>query len=238
MDYNFSNQSGPGAPGYGVFGGGGGGGVIEGLLLGTLFGGRGFGNRGGDGCPDCSNLASQLVSQKIDAAQHSNLAQFAALTSNINQGQMQEAIRDAESSARANTANILGSIDRVGDLVGATAVISQSLIKDSIFQTAQSTTQILGAIASESCEIKQKIASDGDLTRALINANTIQGLRDQLCASTLELSQCKQTEQLQSFCSHFDKQFAKQNETNILLGNTITSTLTAVNSLVAARQGA
>lgn len=50
--------------------------------------------------------------------------------------------------------------------------------------------------AQNTCAITSAIHADGEATRALINANTMQELRDQLQASQFQLSQMSQTANL------------------------------------------
>lgn len=52
--------------------------------------------------------------------------------------------------------------------------------------------------AKNTCDITTAIRCDGDATRALINANTMQELRDQLQAAQLTLSNAAQTQNLVS----------------------------------------
>lgn len=175
-----SSNSMGGWPGFG-FGGGwggwGGGGVVEGLLLGSLFLGRGFG-RGDDcgrnygGCEEghgfgsgSSNLAYLMGKSDGEEAKYRDIVDA---TANIN-----GSVRDGFNFTNAN-------IERVRDGVASGFYALGERVCEAKYDNLIQFKELTHQIATATCATQRAIEMDGDATRALINRQNEQNLRDTL----------------------------------------------------------
>ena len=166
------------------------------IWLFAMFGGNGFGF-GGYG-------AAQTISNDF-------------LYSNLNAGQ--EAIRAGQLATQNGIAalgfDLTNQINAVGQNLGQglcsttyelsskidasrydQALSAQSLsrqISDCCCTTQRNIDALANQVSMDTCAIKEAIFRDGEATRALINANTMQELRDQLQAAQLTLGNNAQT---------------------------------------------
>ena len=169
------------------------------IWLFAMFGGNGFGFGGFGG-----GYGSQQISNEF-------------LYSNLNAGQ--EAIRAGQLATQngiaslgydlANQMNTIGQT--IGQVLCSTTYELSSKIDASRYDQALSaqemsrqisdcccsTNRNIDALANQAsmdtCAIKEAIFRDGEQTRALINANTMQELRDKLNAAEMALSNSAQT---------------------------------------------
>lgn len=99
----------------------------------------------------------------------------------------------------SNTQNLIQNLNSFNVL--STAV--QTGFNNAAMQTATATNQLIAGqnalswqLANCCCEIKETIKDDGNLTRALINANKLSEVEDALAQARLEASQQAQTNAL------------------------------------------
>lgn len=170
------------------------------IWLFAMFGGAGFGGFGGFG----GGYGAQQISNDF-------------LFSNLNAGQ--DAIRASQIATQngiASTAyDLSNQINAVGQTIGQglcsstyelsskidagrydQALATQELsrqISDSCCATNRNIDALANQMTMDTCAIKEAIFRDGEATRALINANTTQQLRDKLSAAEMALSNNVQT---------------------------------------------
>lgn len=170
------------------------------IWLFAMFGGNGFGFGGFGG----GYGAVQEISNEF-------------LYSNLNAGQ--EAIRAGQLATQNGIASLgyelSNQINSVGQTIGQglcsttyelgskidssrydQALSAQQLsrqISDCCCTTNRNIDALANQISMDTCAIKEAIFRDGEQTRALINANTVQELRDKLTAAELALSNNVQT---------------------------------------------
>lgn len=173
------------------------------IWLFAMFGGNGFGF-GGFGFGGYGYGAAEAISNEF-------------LYSNLNAGQ--EAIRTSQLATQNGIASLgfdlTNQINAVNQNLGqglcATTYELSSKIDSSRYDQALSAQQLSRQIADcccttnrnidalanqmsmDTCAIKEAIFRDGEQTRALINANTMQELRDKLSAAEMALSNSAQT---------------------------------------------
>lgn len=173
------------------------------IWLFAMFGGNGFGF-GGFGGAYGPYGPFQEISNEF-------------LYSNLNAGQ--EAIRTSQLATQNGVASLgyelSNQINSVGQTIGqglcSTTYELASKIDSSRYDQALSAQQLSRQIADcccttnrnidalanqmsmDTCAIKEAIFRDGEATRALINANTMQELRDKLTAAEMALSNNVQT---------------------------------------------
>lgn len=169
------------------------------IWLFAMFGGNGFGFGGFGG-----GYGSQQISNEF-------------LYSNLNAGQ--EAIRAGQLATQNGIASLgydlANQMNTIGQTIGqglcSTTYELSSKIDASRYDQALSaqemsrqisdcccsTNRNIDALANQAsmdtCAIKEAIFRDGEQTRALINANTMQELRDKLNAAEMALSNSAQT---------------------------------------------
>lgn len=175
------------------------------IWLFAMFGGNGFGfGFGGYGFGGYGYGAAEAISNEF-------------LYSNLNAGQ--EAIRTSQLATQNGIASLgfdlTNQINAVNQNLGqglcATTYELSSKIDSSRYDQALSAQQLSRQIADcccttnrnidalanqmsmDTCAIKEAIFRDGEQTRALINANTMQELRDKLSAAEMALSNSAQT---------------------------------------------
>lgn len=170
------------------------------IWLFAMFGGAGFGGFGGFG----GGYGAQQISNDF-------------LFSNLNAGQ--DAIRAGQLATQNGIASLgfdlANQINGIGQTLGqglcsSTYELSskidanrydQSLsaqelsrqISDSCCATNRNIDALANQMTMDTCAIKEAIFRDGEATRALINANTTQQLRDKLSAAEMALSNNVQT---------------------------------------------
>lgn len=69
-------------------------------------------------------------------------------------------------------------------IAAAAALDAQKYAAAAILDSTKNAAAIAAQLAECCCELREKITADGDMTRSLINNNTIQELRDRLAATT------------------------------------------------------
>ena len=170
------------------------------IWLFAMFGGAGFGGFGGFG----GGYGAQQISNEF-------------LFSNLNAGQ--DAIRASQIATQngiaSATYDLSNQINAVGQTIGQglcsttyelsskidagrydQALATQQLsrqISDSCCATNRNIDALANQVSMDTCAIKEAIFRDGEATRALINANTMQELRDKLNAAEMALSNGAQT---------------------------------------------
>lgn len=170
------------------------------IWLFAMFGGAGFGGFGGFG----GGYGAQQISNDF-------------LFSNLNAGQ--DAIRASQIATQNGIASaaydLSNQINAVGQTIGQglcsttyelgskidasrydQALSAQELsrqISDSCCATNRNIDALANQMTMDTCAIKEAIFRDGEATRALINANTTQQLRDKLSAAEMALSNNVQT---------------------------------------------
>jgi hypothetical protein len=171
-----SDSIGGGGFGGNLFGGGNGG-IIEGLLLGTLLGNRnggGFlgGNNGGSGDLDAAGIAAKVV----ELQNSSNLREQVANLGN-----------DVSNSFNLQNLGIQAQFNQVDQAIAASTLTTALALKDAEINALKTANLLQTNIETLSTKndaqfsaTLQAINADGDATRALINANTMADLRDQL----------------------------------------------------------
>lgn len=195
-----------GAGGYGW----GGNNIAELLVIAALFGRRGFGEEG-HGHGDCANarflalengisqtqdmIANQNVLGAISKAETTAAVRFDAIQANINANSTQALL----ASERTN-----GNIAEVKFQGALNTQTTKADIAEAKFQNALNFQALGKQLGDCCCELKMAIGADGDTTRALINANVVQGLRDKLQDEKLENSQLKQTGYLSHLINKVD----------------------------------
>lgn len=171
------------------------------IWLFAMFGGAGFGGFGGFG-------GGYGVTQEISND---------FLYSNLNAGQ--EAIRAGQLATQNGIASLgfdlANQINGIGQTLGQglcsttyelsskidanrydQALSAQQLsrqISDCCCTTNRNIDALANQMTMDTCAIKEAIFRDGEATRALINANTTQQLRDKLSAAEMALSNSAQT---------------------------------------------
>lgn len=169
------------------------------IWLFAMFGGNGFGFGGfGEG------YGAQQISNDF-------------LFSNLNAGQ--DAIRASQIATQngiaSATYDLSNQINNIGQTIGQglcsttyelsskidanrydQALAAQQLsrqISDCCCSTNRNIDALANQMTMDTCAIKEAIFRDGEATRALINANTMQELRDKLNAAEMALSNGAQT---------------------------------------------
>lgn len=169
------------------------------IWLFAMFGGNGFGFGGFGG-----GYGSQQISNEF-------------LYSNLNAGQ--EAIRAGQLATQNGIASLgydlANQMNTIGQTIGQglcsttyelsskidasrydQALSAQELsrqISDCCCSTNRNIDALANQASMDTCAIKEAIFRDGEQTRALINANTMQELRDKLNAAEMALSNSAQT---------------------------------------------
>ena len=169
------------------------------IWLFAMFGGNGFGFGGFGG-----GYGSQQISNEF-------------LYSNLNAGQ--EAIRAGQLATQNGIASLgfdlTNQINGMGQTLGQglcsttyelsskidasrydQALSAQELsrqISDCCCSTNRNIDALANQMSMDTCAIREAIFRDGEQTRALINANTMQELRDKLSAAEMALSNSAQT---------------------------------------------
>lgn len=195
----------------GMFGGNG---ILIILLFLLLAGGNGFGGFGGaNGTTNMinndflyTNLKNtmdtgfnQVYNQNF-ATQRDILQGFSGVDSAICQLGYQASQNTAQ--LQASMTNGFRSVDtavcQLGYQTGMGIRDIQNTIQSCCCSTERSLDQVRFDAERNTCNIVNAIRTDGEATRALINANTMQDLRDRLQKAEFENSQIAQTAQITS----------------------------------------
>lgn len=169
------------------------------IWLFAMFGGAGFGGFGGFGGAAAQSISNDFLYSNLNAGQEA-----------IRAGQL--ATQNGIASLGFDLANQMNSIGQtIGQGLCSTTYELSSKIDANRYDQALATQQLsrqisdcccttnrnIDALANQmsmdTCAIKEAIFRDGEQTRALINANTTQQLRDKLTAAELALSNNAQT---------------------------------------------
>ena len=171
------------------------------IWLFAMFGGGigGFGGFGGYGAYGAQQISNDFLYSNLNAGQEAIRAgQLATqngiaslgfdLTNQIN------AVGQTIGQGLCSTTYELSSKIDAGryDQALATQQLSRQ-ISDSCCATNRNIDALANQMSMDTCAIKEAIFRDGEATRALINANTMQELRDKLNAAELALSNGAQT---------------------------------------------
>lgn len=168
------------------------------IWLFAMFGGNGFGF-GGNGGAAASALTQEISND--------------FLYSNLNSGieSVRNGIINTQNGIASATYDLAGQICNLNQSIGASVADVASRVDRNRYDMALEMQQLsrqmsecccttnrnIDALANqvtmESCAIKEAIYRDGEATRALINANTVQNLRDELQATQMALSNNTQT---------------------------------------------
>jgi hypothetical protein len=179
-----------GGGGLGGFGGGGEGGLILGLLLGRgLLGGGVAGQEATLGVNAYQmgvNAGENFTKSNGFAMQNDINANITASTNSLNQ-----TIRNVGDASFAQVAGVKDSVQTLAtgvlggfnaqtnylqnSFAGVTGAITQAQFAETL-----NSNNLSRQLAEATCAIKTAVDKDGDATRALINSNTVQSLRDKL----------------------------------------------------------
>lgn len=146
------------------------------IWLFAMFGGAGFGGfRGG-------SAAMQEISNDF-------------VYSNLNMGQehLRNAVSGVQQGICSSTYELASKIDQNRYDASLEAQALSRQIADCCCTTQRNIDALANQVTMDTCAIKEAIFRDGEATRALINANTMQELRDQLQAAQLTLGNNAQT---------------------------------------------
>jgi len=163
-------------PGFGGFGGGlGSGGIIEGVLLASILGRRGGGLFGGDGGSpdlDASGIAAKVVELQNSANIRAEVAESEA-----------DILAALQAQSAGLTQQHFAIASSLAD-INKNAVVAALEAKIATLQSTNEITSNITALSVKTdmqhCQTLQAINADGDATRALINVNTVNDLRDEL----------------------------------------------------------
>jgi hypothetical protein len=175
------NNDGYGADGYGMWFW-----II--IILFFAWGGNGFGNNG-------NNLQTDIDTRFLERDIFSTNQNVSTTGAGIN-----ERICDTKYDLGVQTlenryANQLG-LANLGTQVQVGNCGTQKEILESRYDNALANQVMQSQLQSCCCDLKTAIHAEGEETRALIQGNTIQDLRDQLAAVTNQLSQTAQNNTL------------------------------------------
>lgn len=216
--------------GYGSGSGFGGMGAIGGLLIGALLSGRGlFGNNGNDNINSPADLVA-TVTAPILGAINSN-ADVANINANTSQGfaQVNGRVTDLETSMQSNRLSDI--INGVGDKVTNGNFATQAGFSNIQHSMDMGFCKVVSDNALQTMTLNNSIHAEGEATRALINANTVQDLRDrnQTLTNALALEKARSTPDLvecNRSCNNNNNGGNFNDNIVVTIGNTITATLT------------
>lgn len=144
------------------------------ILLFALFNNGGFGNRYGNGITQIElqqGFDNQSVLRKLDGITNGLCDGFYATNTNMLQGQnqLQRDLCQGFSTTNANIAE------------------NRFVAQQCCCETNRNIDAVRYEAAKNTCDIVRAIEKDGDATRALINANVTQALRDKITEQSLML---------------------------------------------------
>ena len=172
------------------------------IWLFAMFGGGigGFGGFGGAyGAYGAQQISNDFLFSNLNAGQDAIRASQIATQNGIaslgfDLSNQINAVSQTIGQGLCSTTYELGSKIDAGryDQALATQQLSRQ-ISDSCCATNRNIDALANQMTMDTCAIKEAIFRDGEATRALINANTMQELRDKLNAAELALSNGAQT---------------------------------------------
>lgn len=179
-----------GGGGFGGFGGSGEGGLILGLLLGRgLLGGGIAGQE--------ANLGVNAYQMGVNAGENFTKSNGFAMQNDINANitastnALSQTVRNVADASFAQVAGVKDSVQGLAtgvlagfngqtNLLQSQFTTTNNAITQAQFAETLNSNNLSRQLAESTCAIKTAIDKDGDATRALINSNTVQALRDQL----------------------------------------------------------
>ena len=170
------------------------------IWLFAMFGGNGFGFGGfGGGYGAYGAISNDFLFSNLNAGQDAIRASQIATQNGIASATYDlsnqiNAVGQTIGQGLCSTTYELSSKIDAGryDQALATQQLSRQ-ISDSCCATNRNIDALANQVSMDTCAIKEAIFRDGEATRALINANTMQELRDKLNAAELALSNGAQT---------------------------------------------
>ena len=172
------------------------------IWLFAMFGGAGFGGfgfGGGYGAYGAQQISNDFLYSNLNAGQDAIRASQIATQNGIaslgfDLSNQINAVGQSIGQGLCSTTYELSSKIDAGryDQALATQQLSRQ-ISDSCCATNRNIDALANQVSMDTCAIKEAIFRDGEATRALINANTMQELRDKLNAAEMALSNSAQT---------------------------------------------
>ena len=170
------------------------------IWLFAMFGGNGFGFGGfGGGYGAYGAISNEFLFSNLNAGQDAIRASQIATQNGIASATYDlsnqiNAVGQTIGQGLCSTTYELSSKIDAGryDQALATQQLSRQ-ISDSCCATNRNIDALANQVSMDTCAIKEAIFRDGEATRALINANTMQELRDKLNAAEMALSNSAQT---------------------------------------------
>ena len=170
------------------------------IWLFAMFGGNGFGFGGfGGGYGAYGTISNDFLFSNLNAGQDAIRASQIATQNGIaslgfDLSNQINAVSQTIGQGLCSTTYELGSKIDAGryDQALATQQLSRQ-ISDSCCATNRNIDALANQMTMDTCAIKEAIFRDGEATRALINANTMQELRDKLNSAEMALSNNAQT---------------------------------------------
>ena len=170
------------------------------IWLFAMFGGNGFGFGGfGGGYGAYGAISNDFLFSNLNAGQDAIRASQIATQNGIaslgfDLSNQINAVSQTIGQGLCSTTYELGSKIDAGryDQALATQQLSRQ-ISDSCCATNRNIDALANQMTMDTCAIKEAIFRDGEATRALINANTMQELRDKLNSAEMALSNNAQT---------------------------------------------
>ena len=169
------------------------------IWLFAMFGGAGFGGFGFGGGYGAQQISNDFLYSNLNAGQDAIRASQIATQNGIaslgfDLSNQINAVGQSIGQGLCSTTYELSSKIDAGryDQALATQQLSRQ-ISDSCCATNRNIDALANQVSMDTCAIKEAIFRDGEATRALINANTMQELRDKLNAAEMALSNSAQT---------------------------------------------
>ena len=171
------------------------------IWLFAMFGGNGFGfgGFGGYGAYGAQQISNDFLFSNLNAGQDAIRASQIATQNGIASATYDlsnqiNAVGQTIGQGLCSTTYELSSKIDAGryDQALATQQLSRQ-ISDSCCATNRNIDALANQMSMDTCAIKEAIFRDGEATRALINANTMQELRDKLNSAEMALSNNAQT---------------------------------------------
>lgn len=169
------------------------------IWLFAMFGGNGFGFGGFGGGYGAQQISNDFLYSNLNAGQEAIRAGQLATQNGIASlgfdltNQMNGIGQTIGQGLCSTTYELSSKIDssRYDQALSAQEMSRQ--ISDCCCSTNRNIDALANQVSMDTCAIKEAIFRDGEATRALINANTMQELRDKLNAAEMALSNSAQT---------------------------------------------
>ena len=169
------------------------------IWLFAMFGGNGFGFGGFGGGYGAQQISNDFLYSNLNAGQEAIRAGQLATQNGIASlgfdltNQMNGIGQTIGQGLCSTTYELSSKIDssRYDQALSAQEMSRQ--ISDCCCSTNRNIDALAIQVSMDTCAIKEAIFRDGEATRALINANTMQELRDKLNAAEMALSNSAQT---------------------------------------------